>query len=268
MTKKTKTNAPLPFATLRNVRGRRDVRTTNLKETSTMENSIKTFVETAVKILNKEIVCGDIYDKRKKTTRKLPISKIDNVDVCVEIALRMDTTYLVRRGDASLMYWDILITHPTLYLTERDTEEVRLFRKYWKKDESKRYIDREYNIEELIDEFKNAVSYLSKLRVYDLYGVFIDPSKVIKTNDFNDEIFKLLKDDKGAIKLDIDDCCVCYSPTYTKTGCEHHVCISCISKIEKVYVDEDNSECINCPMCREEVNSLGYVNYDWELSKH
>ena len=32
MTKKTKTTAPLPFATLRNVRGRRDVRTTNLKK--------------------------------------------------------------------------------------------------------------------------------------------------------------------------------------------------------------------------------------------
>jgi len=143
-----------------------------------MENSIKTFVETAVKVLNKEILCGD-FDKRQKTTRRLPISKIDNVDVCVEISLRMDTTYLVRRGEVSLMYWDIIITHPTLYLTERDTEEVRLFRKYWKKhDESKRYIDREYNIEELIDEFKNAVSYLSKLRVMIYMGFLLTQVKL------------------------------------------------------------------------------------------
>jgi len=39
MTKKTKTNAPLPFATLRNVRGRRDVRTPSPKETSTNVSS-------------------------------------------------------------------------------------------------------------------------------------------------------------------------------------------------------------------------------------
>jgi hypothetical protein len=68
--------------------------------------------------------------------------------------------------------------------------------------------------------------------------------------------------DKGAIELKMSECCVCFNTTYTKTGCDHHVCISCISEIEKVFNNEGRAS-VNCPKCSEEISSTGFVSYDW-----
>ena len=54
------------------------------------------------------------------------------------------------------------------------------------------------------------------------------------------------------IKKKIDECCVCYELTDNKTDCNHSLCLCCWGKCKK---DENDGydDCINCPMCREEV---------------
>ena len=61
------------------------------------------------------------------------------------------------------------------------------------------------------------------------------------------------------VKMDVRECCVCYTPTRSKLegcrggGCGHHVCIECLSQIDLI-MDEDGEDKIRiCPMCRKEI---------------
>ena len=57
--------------------------------------------------------------------------------------------------------------------------------------------------------------------------------------DGNNTITSLLKCDN--IEMDTDECCVCLSQTISKLTCDHHVCLSCESKLVSP---------VKCPMCR------------------
>ena len=52
------------------------------------------------------------------------------------------------------------------------------------------------------------------------------------------------------IKLDCDECCVCYRITRTKTRCNHPLCSACFQQIP-----EDEEDAVNCPVCREQIFS-------------
>jgi len=57
--------------------------------------------------------------------------------------------------------------------------------------------------------------------------------------DGNNTITTLLKCDN--IDMDTEECCVCLTPTISTLNCEHHVCLSCESKLVAP---------TKCPMCR------------------
>ena len=54
----------------------------------------------------------------------------------------------------------------------------------------------------------------------------------------------------------VDECCVCYDKTTTKTKkCNHYLCLECVSKI-KTFVPSNSLNYINCPMCKQKVNEI------------
>lgn len=221
----------------------------NPRQTIKMEqnkNGITTFIENAVEAYKTKT------DTNKNTTKKLHISKIDNVEV--DVYIRLCKGY----GSVCSFYWALFIDHSifTVSGTEGD-QNVELFRKHFGRDDTK-----PYTIKGLVDECKKAVLYITKLKIDAFLGVFIDPSVDNENYNFQLELYTLLKDDRGEVELKINECCVCYTPTYTKTGCRHHVCMPCISKLEKEYCSCDG-ETQQCPMCREDINTLDWCGYDW-----
>ena len=75
--------------------------------------------------------------------------------------------------------------------------------------------------------------------------------------------------DYDAVKLTVMECCVCYELTQTSLhGCEHHVCVDCIQKIQRTDCEKcdgqdrhgqcdemgchDGKKCC-CPMCRASI---------------
>lgn len=55
-----------------------------------------------------------------------------------------------------------------------------------------------------------------------------------------------------------DKCCVCFEYTYTKTSCNHNICLVCASEIyEKNNKNNNDNEeqykFIDCPLCRQNV---------------
>jgi hypothetical protein len=55
---------------------------------------------------------------------------------------------------------------------------------------------------------------------------------------------------------DVDECCVCYDKTTTKTRkCNHYLCLECVPKI-RTFVPPNSLNYIDCPMCKQKVNEI------------
>jgi hypothetical protein len=82
--------------------------------------------------------------------------------------------------------------------------------------------------------------------VYDnRQGKLID-SRVTKTLTQIEEIDHLRINYMGNMVFNkMEECCVCYEKTNSKTDCDHSICYMCATKVKK---DEGER---NCPMCRE-----------------
>jgi hypothetical protein len=48
---------------------------------------------------------------------------------------------------------------------------------------------------------------------------------------------------------EMEECCVCYEKTNSKTDCGHTICLQCAMKVKKE-PDENDEKYRNCPMCR------------------
>jgi len=68
---------------------------------------------------------------------------------------------------------------------------------------------------------------------------------------YSDEVIGLFKFDNTTTHS-YEECCVCQELTGTKTECEHHLCLLCMSSLHEVE-DEDGEAEKNCPMCRETI---------------
>ena len=62
----------------------------------------------------------------------------------------------------------------------------------------------------------------------------------------------------------IDECCVCYDKTTTRTKkCNHYLCMECIPKL-KTFIPSNSLNYINCPMCKQRVNEMTRENNNTE----
>jgi hypothetical protein len=71
---------------------------------------------------------------------------------------------------------------------------------------------------------------------------------------YSDEVIGLFKFDNTTTHS-YEECCVCQELTGTKTECEHHLCLLCMSSLHEVE-DEDGDEVKKCPMCRETIHLI------------
>ena len=72
-----------------------------------------------------------------------------------------------------------------------------------------------------------------------------------KMDEMWSEFCQEFKDDE-TIELAMNECCVCFSLTKTKTNCGHTVCLECVSKIQR----DPNEYLKNCPLCRQQIKGL------------
>lgn len=86
---------------------------------------------------------------------------------------------------------------------------------------------------ESIDEFK-LIKYSKTQGFYQEKKHFVDPVE-----------FLFLETDE--IKLNIQDCVVCYDKTKDKLDCSHYLCAHCHQKLKKQ----------KCPICRKNINCDG-----------
>jgi len=198
----------------------------------------------------------------KNYLKKVPIKKIDGIDVNAEIRL----CRWGGMGDiGSWTYYLVLVIKSAdFYLDEHNEDQVVLFRKSFGKTNNYKQGD----ILGLKRELETAVKMIKTLRLDTLRGHFKEATADETPSDSVDmEMYKLLKDaegEEGVIEYEIEECSVCYTPTYTTTGCGHSVCMRCISKIEKTYDDEIDDDRQKCPMCRETIMNLEYVHSEFE----
>jgi len=67
------------------------------------------------------------------------------------------------------------------------------------------------------------------------------------------EFFETFKDQAG-IRLEVNECCVCFSVTKTETNCRHTVCLECLANLMSISADDVPEK--KCPMCRESITTL------------
>jgi hypothetical protein len=169
--------------------------------------------------------------------------------------------------EKSIDYWQLIIDNiPVAFRLEccyskRDNEEIlSLIRTiYW--------FDKMY-LEEGLDDF-NRDKIIIKVEK-DIIDKNDITRTIIKMFNFDNLKFCKIKNrfvEKDTIFLkainyfdlkcqDVDECCVCYDKTTTKTKkCNHYLCLECVSKI-KTFVPPNSLNYINCPMCKQKVNEI------------
>jgi len=94
----------------------------------------------------------------------------------------------------------------------------------------------------------------------------INMKEILQTHTFSKTIGKIIsvsENNKLTVQslcfkdvVEIDFCCVCYEDTFTKTLCNHSVCIPCWLKIKK------HQNQIVCPICKSDISLIEYVPQD------
>lgn len=109
------------------------------------------------------------------------------------------------------------------------------------------------------EQIKSFLMQLKDLKFCKYTGKFVkDTSDRVIIEKFCD----IFSEFTESMKLNIDECCVCYDKTKLYTTCGHFVCLECFQKIQKNYTNHDcecdecdGDECsiINfvCPMCKQ-----------------
>jgi hypothetical protein len=102
---------------------------------------------------------------------------------------------------------------------------------------------------------------LKKMKIDKVNGEFSVDER--NTENKMDELYKAFVAEfihHEPIVLLLNECCVCYTPTKTKTNCDHAVCLECISNLPTAPHMEIGDSCITqrmrCPMCRQHITNL------------
>lgn len=176
----------------------------------------------------------------------LPINKIDGISVDVTLSLVCDNWV----GDEKDRFyrWAIIISSP-IYLDE-DGGEYEFYREF---QDPKDFKFKKTEIKKLTESVTELITKVKSLRLDNLNGIFktqLDDRRVLCT-----EVYNLFKDEEH-IELYIKECSVCYTPTKTKTECNHSICWTCIQKSPKFEDDDNDCRYISCPMCRQCVGEI------------
>lgn len=108
------------------------------------------------------------------------------------------------------------------------------------------------NYDEIEKAIVNMIEEIKNMKFSKLHGVFKR-----KTNDEDDELFYEMFNVEN-VEMEYDMCCVCHENTFTKTSCNHTLCIVCMQSLkEKKKTDK-------CPICREKNLNTDNKNNDDE----
>ena len=148
---------------------------------------------------------------------------------------------LIRSKHSDTDLYRLAISSEEIY--DDDCNEYRLYTKIL-------YVSRE---EEYFTKIMNMLEWnkdiLSNLVYDNKQGKLID-KRVSRTITEIEKIDDIRMNYMGnMISNEMEECCVCYEKTNSKTDCGHTLCLQCAMKI-KEESDENDEKHRNCPMCR------------------
>jgi len=172
----------------------------------------------------------------------MPVKKIKNIGVEVSIIKEKKSIYVL-----DIIPTEFRVEDDSLYEAVYNRQEIEQV--FASEEEFIRYV------------VEKVLKTLREVKIDKLNGKFViaDPlPHVLKTDMMMEEFCKEFKDDE-TIELAMNECCVCYVLTKTKTNCGHSLCLECISKLKTELHTIDmmrNVNHIGCPMCRQRITSL------------
>jgi hypothetical protein len=163
----------------------------------------------------------------KTVLDRIPISKIHGiaVDISFEASPRAEWVYF------------------KIYAMNIDNYNTNLYSKIMHKVSNHTVKDVENFITEQFDFMRDCV--------FDrMTGKFVLPTEKEPTLcRFIAEFAK----DKEHITSTVQECCVCYELTKTRTRCNHYVCVECWNNLNYVDNEEEQAE-QPCPMCKTDLS--------------
>ena len=149
------------------------------------------------------------------------VNKIEKIPVCMEIQMQK-----IKKQDGKIEYYTgVKITSSKIYYNDT-CDNMELYNHKIKLTKLS---------PKAIGVFLTKIkSDLEKIKFDKLMGKFVIPNGKITTNNIGIDIF-------ADTYSTAEECCVCYEKTYTKTACEHNLCVECWSNVKKK----------SCPICRE-----------------
>ena len=220
------------------------------------------FAEALITKLNKKIIKGHLAslddDGSYFIDNILPIDKIDNVNVICEMRVGVKTNKV--NSHAYQFYFTV-----TMGTSKYDKKEEIFWKDFGIKLIKKRKpcLPHKQPEEYKEDVFKWLAEKLNKLQTI-IKKLRVSPQRDCLTINYKEEndlweakkeFCKLISnaslddenDTSGGIESSFKECCVCNDETTNKTSCNHHICIVCLSRLNKQ----------QCPMCREEMYEDG-----------
>ena len=182
-------------------------------------------------------LCTTVENMRIGRGVYLPIKSIKNIDVIVEIKRRTENTY--RFNITPIDFEGLLFER--LYDTRERAAEIFVL----------------YMVNDIL-------AALKKMRIDKVNGEF----SIYERNPQNN-LDVLWTAFVGEFKhqenmvLELNECCICYTPTKTITNCRHAVCLECISKLPtEPHIDAGDDVLTsrrNCPLCRQHITTVGHL---------
>ena len=220
------------------------------------------FAEALITKLNKKIIKGHLAslddDGSYFIDNILPIDKIDNVNVICEMRVGVKTNKV--NSHAYQFYFTV-----TMGTSKYDKKEEIFWKDFGIKLIKKRKpcLPHKQPEEYKEDVFKWLAEKLNKLQTI-IKKLRVSPQRDCLTINYKEEndlweakkeFCKLISnaslddenDTSGGIESSFKECCVCNDETTNKKSCNHHICIVCLSRLNKQ----------QCPMCREEMYEDG-----------
>ena len=216
------------------------------------------FAEALITKLNKRIIKGNLAtlddDGSYFIDNILPIDKIDNVNTICEMRLGVKTNKV--NSHAYQVYFSV-----SMGTSKYDKKDEVYFKDFGIKliKKKKPCLPHKQPEEYKEEVFKWLTEKLNKLQTI-IKKLRVSPQRDCLTINYEEEndlweakkeFCKAISNEcladpentSAGIESSFKECCVCNDETTNKTSCNHHICIVCLSRLNKQ----------QCPMCREEM---------------
>ena len=179
-------------------------------------------------------LCAKISTLDLNQTLELPIKSIKNINVSVTINKETTQTYSIRVLALDFIMSWLLFDH---VYTQPNEQRSSLF---------------------ILKMVCDILVKLKKLVIDKVNGVFCFASADLYKNEELMMAFISEFKDHETIVLNVEECCVCYSPTRTITNCGHALCLECLSNLlpAAVQIEIETKLITECPLCRQAITSL------------